>query len=60
MPEISEEEADEMLAKDRHHINETLHINIPPIHVANENSQPFGFGGTRTDINALNLNTLVE
>ena len=60
MPEISEEEADEMLAEDRRHINETLHINIPPIHVDNENSQPFGFGGTRTDINALNLDTLVE
>ena len=60
MPDINEEEAEEMLAEDRRHINETLHINIPPIHVADQNSQPFGFGSTRTDINALDLDTLVE
>ena len=60
MPEIDEEEAEEMLAEDRRQIHETLHINIPPVRVADENSQPFGFGGTRTDINALDLNTLVE
>ena len=53
MPEIDEEEAEEMLAEDRHHISETLHINISPIHVADESSQPFGFGGTRIDLNAL-------
>ena len=60
MPEINEEETEEMLAEDRRHINETLRINIAPIHVADENSQPFGFGGTRTDGNALDLDTLVE
>jgi hypothetical protein len=60
MPEIDEEEAEEMLAEDRRHISETLRINISPIHVADESSQPFGFGGTRIDLNALDLDTLVE
>src|SRR5882762_108607 len=60
MPEIDEEEAEEMLAKDCHHISKTLGINISPIHVADESSQPFSLGGTCTDLNALNLDTLIE
>jgi hypothetical protein len=60
MPQIDEEEVKEMIAEDHCNINEPLQVKISPVHIADEQAQPTGFGATDIDFKALDLNTLVE
>ena len=60
MPEIDEDMADEMIAEDRQHIKEALQFNIPPVHMADEATQPIGLGTMDPGFNTLDLSTLVD
>lgn len=60
MPDISEEEVDEMLAEDCHNIKAALRFNFAPVRTADEAMQPLGFGATEPDFNTLDLGALVD
>lgn len=60
MPEIDEEEAEEMLAEDRRHIKETLRFKLPPVHTTDDPSRPLGFGATNVEVGTVDLDVLVD
>ena len=61
MPEINEEQAEELLAEDCQNIKESLSpVKIAPVHIADEKAQPLGFGAIQPDFETLDLDMLVQ
>ena len=56
---MDDEEAQEMIAEEYHHISEALSFDIPPVRVDTV-TQPLGYGATDANFHEIDLDILVD
>src|ERR1700677_1860177 len=60
MPDIDEDEVEEIIAEDRCNISKALQLKISPVDAPDEDAQPLGFGDMNPDFTTLDLSPLVD